>query len=148
MGTPVLFLLMRNDLASMNTGKAIAQGSHASNAFTHHFHRFSQEVNARPVNISENLKIINGFNEWENSTSQGFGTVLTLEAKMAEIKPVVDIFKAMNYIAGIVHDPTYPIVDGEIVHHIPLDTCAYVFVPNKEEDQIASMLMKKFPLHR
>jgi hypothetical protein len=146
--TAVLYILMRNDLASMNAGKGMAQASHASNAFTHHFNGFSQEINARPVNMEENVKTIKGFNEWENSTSQGFGTVLTLEAKMAEIKPVVDIFKAMDYIAGIVHDPTYPIVDGEIVHHIPLDTCAYIFVPNKEEDQIASMLLKKFPLHR
>jgi hypothetical protein len=91
---------------------------------------------------------MNGFNEWEQSTTQGFGTVLALEARMADIIPVVSIFNAMGYVAGVVHDPTYPIVDGEVVHHIPLDTCAYIFVPNKEKDEIATVLLKRFPLHR
>jgi hypothetical protein len=53
----------------------------------------------------------------------------------------------MEYIADVVHDPTYPILDGEVVHHIPLDTCAYVFVPNKENDKFASTILKKFSLH-
>ena len=30
---PVLYIIMRNDLDSMNPGKAMAQASHASNAF-------------------------------------------------------------------------------------------------------------------
>ena len=30
---PVLYILMRNDMKSMNPGKAMAQASHASNAF-------------------------------------------------------------------------------------------------------------------
>jgi hypothetical protein len=146
--TAVLHILMRNDMASMNAGKGMAQASHASNAFVHHFHRFSQEVNARPVNVGESLKTITGFNEWENSTRQGFGTVLVLEAKMKDVNPVIDVFKALDYIAGVVHDPTYPLVDGEVVHYIPIDTCAYVFVPNKEEDETAKVLLQKFSLHR
>jgi peptidyl-tRNA hydrolase len=144
--TAVLYIIMRNDLASMTSGKGMAQASHASNAFVHHVKRYSQEVQSRPVNTD--ISNIKGFYDWENSTSQGFGTVLTLEAKMLEIKQSVDIFEKMGYIAGIVHDPSYPIVDGEIVHHIPLDTCGYIFVPNKEEDQLAAALLKKFPLHR
>lgn len=145
--TAVLCILMRNDMVSMNSGKAMAQASHASNAFVHHYHEFCQENSVKP---SRNIvKEINaGFREWENSTPQGFGTVLVLEAKMTEIKPVVDIFKSMDYIAGMVNDPTYPLVDGETVHYIPVDTCAYVFVPNKEEDEIASMFLKRFSLHR
>jgi peptidyl-tRNA hydrolase len=145
--TAVLYIIARNDLASMNAGKLAAQASHASNAFVKHFHAYSQEINARPVNMDVNVRTINGFNEWENATSQGFGTVLVLAAKMPEIKTTVGIFKAMGYIADVIHDPTYPIVDGEVVHHIPLDTCAYVFVPNKEEDFMASAILKRFPLH-
>jgi hypothetical protein len=145
--TAVLYILMRNDMASMNAGKGMAQASHASNAFVHHYHAFCQE---NSVKASRDIvKEINaGFHEWENATPQGFGTVLVLEAKIGEIKPVVDIFKSMDYIAGMVHDPTYPLVDGETVHYIPVDTCAYVFVPNKEEDEIASMFLKRFSLHR
>lgn len=146
--TAVLYILMRNDLASMNAGKAMAQASHASNAFVHHFHGYAQEYNSTTVHESIQTATMNGFNEWENSTHQGFGTVLTLEARMADITPVVSIFKSMGYVAGVVHDPTYPIVDGEVVHHIPLDTCAYVFVSYKEKDEFASMLLKKFPLHK
>jgi peptidyl-tRNA hydrolase len=146
--TAVLYILMRNDIQSMNPGKAIAQGSHAANAFVHHFHGYAQEYNSKSVHEGIETSTINGFNEWERSTPQGFGTVLTLEARMADISPVVSIFKSMGYVAGVVHDPTYPIVDGEVVHYIPLNTCAYVFIPNKEQDEFASMLLKRFPLHR
>ena len=145
---PVLYILMRNDLSSLNPGKAMAQASHASNAFVHHFHGYAQEYNSKPMHEGIETDIINGFNEWERSTTQGFGTVLTLEARMSDIVPVVYIFKTMGYMAGIVHDPTYPIVDGEVIHHIPLDTCAYVFIPNKEKDELASILLKRFPLHK
>jgi len=138
---------MRNDLASMNPGKAMAQASHAANAFVQHFHGYAQKYNSTTVHESIQTATMNGFNEWENSTHQGFGTVLTLESRMADITPVVSIFKSANYVAGVVHDPTYPILDGEVVHYIPLDTCAYIFVPNKEKDPFASNWLKKFPLH-
>ena len=146
--TAVLYILMRNDLASMNLGKAMAQASHASNAFVHHFNGYAQEYNSKSVHEGIETATMNGFNEWENSTPQGFGTVLTLEGKMGDIQSVVNIFKSLSYVAGVVHDPTYPLVDGEVVHYLPLDTCAYVFVPNKEKDEFASVLLKRFPLHR
>ncbi len=146
--TAVLYIIARNDLASMNPGKLAAQCSHASNAFVHHIHAYSQTMNTEPVESGDYIANTKSFYEWENSTHQGFGTVLVLEAKMAEIYPVIDSFKAAGYIAGIVHDPTYPILDGIVVHHIPLDTCAYVFVTNKETDKQAANLLKDFNLHR
>jgi peptidyl-tRNA hydrolase len=148
--TAVLYILMRNDLNSMNAGKGMAQASHASNAFVHHCDARIDEMNKNfPASkINEVQAFTSSVDEWKNSTKQGFGTVLVLEAKMNEIYPVVEVFEKIGYVAGVVHDPTYPIVDGEVVHFIPLDTCAYVFVPNKEADQVASMLLKKFPLHR
>lgn len=146
--TSILYILIRNDLNSLTPGKAMAQSSHAANAFVHHFHGYAQKYNSTTVHESIQTATMNGFNEWENSTHQGFGTVLVLEARMADINPIVSIFKSLNYVAGVVHDPTYPIVDGEVVHHIQLDTCAYVFVPNKEKDDFASMLLKRFSLHR
>jgi peptidyl-tRNA hydrolase len=137
--TPILYIIMRNDIGSMNPGKAMAQASHASNAFVHHY-----------LQVSKNLtgEIVDGFREWQNSTSQGFGTVVVLEGKIQEIKPVVDIFRKLCYITNIVHDPTYPLMDGKIVHHISIDTCAYIFVPNKENDNVAKTLLKCFSLHR
>lgn len=147
MGTPVLYILMRNDLASLNSGKAMAQASHASNAFVAHMKNFAQEFNENPVHIEIEMESLNGFAEWENATTQAFGTVLVLAAKMAEIKSTVDVFKAMGYTADVIHDPTYPIVDGEVAHYIPLDTCAYVFIPSKEDDFMAAAVLKRFPLH-
>lgn len=147
MGTPVLYILMRNDLSSLNAGKAMAQASHASNAFVAHFHRYAQDYNSKPVHTETETSTMTGFADWENSTAQSFGTVLVLAAKMPDIKATVDIFKGVGYIADVIHDPTYPIIDGEVVHYVPLDTCAYVFVPSKETDVIASALLKRFPLH-
>jgi peptidyl-tRNA hydrolase len=147
MTIPVLYILVRNDLTSLSCGKAMAQASHASNAFVHHFHRYTQSYNLRSLHDNIEKDTIKGFNDWENSTRQGFGTVLTLEAKITDIYSTVSIFEKLGYVTGVVHDPTYPIVDGEVVHHIPLDTCAYVFVPSKETDFIASALLKRFSLH-
>lgn len=149
--TAVLYIMMRNDLSSMNAGKAIAQGSHASNAFVGHFHATMQEMNALPSTRENLLKaeaINKAFYEWENSTHQSFGTVLVLEADMKSIYNTVSVTKTLGYIAGVVHDPTYPIVDGQVVHHIPLDTCGYIFVPDKEADVMASNILKAFPLHK
>jgi len=145
--TAVLYIMMRNDIDSMNPGKAIAQGSHASNAFVNHFHSYMQEMSISSAN-DDASQMNKSFYEWERSTSQGFGTVLVLEAPMKAINTTIEIFKELGKIAGVVHDPTYPIVDGSVVHYIPLDTCGYVFVPNKEEDTVASALLKQFPLHR
>lgn len=147
MGTPVLYILMRNDLNSLNAGKAMAQASHASNAFVAHMQNFAQEYNENPVHVGIETATLSAFSNWENETAQAFGTVLVLAAKIQEIKTTVDIFKAMGYVAGVIHDPTYPLVDGEVVHYIPLDTCAYIFVPSKEDDFMTSAVLKRFPLH-
>lgn len=148
MTLPVLYILVRNDIDSMNPGKAIAQGSHASNAFVHHYHAFSQSANTQRISNDIGAASLKAFYEWELSTGQGFGTVLTLEGKMSDINTTIATFNELGYIAGIVHDPTYPIVDGSVVHHIPLDTCAYVFIPAKETDFIAAGLLSRYSLYR
>lgn len=144
--TAVLYIIMRNDLVSMNPGKAIAQGSHASNAFVHQYHEAARSWASLGKN--EWVEQTNSaFTEWENSTRQGFGTVLVLEGSMRDIAPRIDLARGMGYIASVVHDPTYPIVDGAVVHHIPLDTCAFVFVPNKETDNRVVPILAQFSLH-
>lgn len=144
--TAVLYILMRTDLASMNAGKAIAQGSHASNQFVHDFHNLMRE--AAPDTASDKTAALNkAFYEWENSTASGFGTVLVLGGKWeTQIQPALKEL-AGKYISAPVFDPTYPIVDGEVVHHIPLHTCAYVFVPNKEDDLYARSILGGMNLH-
>jgi peptidyl-tRNA hydrolase len=146
--TAVLYIIARNDLDSMNSGKLAAQCSHASNAFINHARKHKMPNYSVTTTAVLGDNFIDDTTAWENETTQGFGTVLVLEGSMNKIKPVVEIFKRLNYIAGIVHDPTYPILDGQVVHHIPLDTCSYIFVPNKEEDILAKTLLQDFTLHK
>ena len=143
--THVLYILMRNDITSMNAGKAMAQASHASNAFVYQTDAHIASFIERKTRIEELNRYVH---EWQNETGHGFGTVLVLEGKMADFKPVINTFKALDYMADVILDPTYPIVDGEMVHHVSLETCGYVFVPNKEQDETASMLLRRFPLHK
>ena len=111
----VLYILMRTDMDSLNPGKAMAQASHASNAFVY---RWGKE---------------NMVKEWQGETQQGFGTVLVLGVTGDEMYKVVDTvkedlrFKEEVY-ADIIHDPTYPVQDGDVVHHIPVDTLVVMFL--------------------
>lgn len=133
--TPILYILMRNDIASMNPGKAMAQASHASNAFV---------SNAEPAyNVDEKL-----FEQWQQSTPQGFGTVLVLGVTEAQMRTAVKVAESCGidkFPCDIIHDPTYPIQDGDTVHHIPLDTCAYVF--GDKEDLMLTSILQNFSLY-
>lgn len=157
---PVLYILMRNDLASMNAGKAMAQASHASNAFVH-----------RMFKADDKLKnpIWHLFDEWRNETLQGFGTVLVLAVNEMQMRFSVDAAKRYGMIAEIIHDPTYPILidrelgaylrklgpngfndgytvgDGDRYITIPMDTCAYVFAD--KNDPITGMILGGYKLH-
>lgn len=152
---PVLYILMRNDLASMNAGKGMAQASHASNAFVRHMNR--EETS------DEQKKL---FVKWELETEQGFGTVLVLGVNETQMRTAVDIAEKLDYVAGVVHDPTYPILVplelgmtlAEMDNHsvfevgekanyvtIPLDTCAYIF--GDKNDPVLGAMVGCFPLH-
>jgi len=137
---PVLYILMRNDLASMNAGKACAQASHASNALVHHF---SLKKAGEREPISENSHAL--FEKWEKETKQGFGTVLVLAVNECEMRFTVDAAERYGLVSGVVHDPTYPLRDGSTTHFIPLDTCAYVFTD--KNDPVTDLLLGNFPLH-
>ena len=110
----VLYILMRTDLDSMNPGKAMAQSNHAYGAM--------KKV------IRSNLPMQPKYHEWMNSTDQEFGTTLVLGGSEAKIDNAMAkaVYHA-NVLAGWVHDPSYPISDGAVTHHLPLNTCAFVF---------------------
>lgn len=144
---PVLYIITRNDLDSMNPGKLAAQCSHASNAFVYAYRELIQQSSVNQTD-DKTAKIHKAFNQWQNQTTQGFGTVLVLEGLMPDITNTIGTMSSWGYLADVIHDPTYPIVDGSVVHHIPLDTCAYVFVPDKDTDIVASAELSKFKLHR
>ncbi len=151
MPNPVLYILMRTDLPSMNAGKAMAQASHASNAFLH--------------DAKTNWKLFQEETEmvelWQKETAQGFGTVLTLAATLEQIQETMRNCGLNLVIHGLVLDPSYPYrVMGEIANVIypqggydntkevtlvrPEITCAYVF---GDKDGIAGGKVSGLKLH-
>ena len=133
--TPVLYILMRTDLDSMNPGKAMAQASHAGSAFVH---------NAEPgYNVDEEL-----FNAWQQSTTQGFGTVLVIEVNEAQMITAVEVAESCGvdkFPCDIIHDPTYPLQDGDTTHFIPVDTCGYIF--GYKDNPVLQSIIGNFELH-
>jgi peptidyl-tRNA hydrolase len=129
---PYLYILMRSDLASLNPGKAVAQGAHAANQCAFEIGELT----------AESMDIINLFEQWQSSTPQGFGVTITLDVSGEQLPLVVDAAKRMGIAAGVTHDPSYPLQDGAVIHSIPLDTCGYVF-GNKSD---LSILLGRFDL--
>ena len=117
-----LYCLMRNDLASLNAGKAMAQAMHAqahANMLLDNWHTYSATAD-----WSEMWK------EWKAHTKQGFGSTIVLGGGIGKIRSAIETFGMMSWPCGIIHDPTYPLMDGDkTLHLIPLDTCAWVFGP-------------------
>jgi peptidyl-tRNA hydrolase len=148
MGEPILYILMRNDLPSMNAGKAMAQASHASNAF---WHEYSQRKEVKA---------------WAKSTKQGFGTVLVLSASYLGIIDAIGAARKAGLAASVVDDPSYPRrTTAELANLIPTDddtaprttnlesnvatfyrcemTCGYVFGTKEQTRDF----LGSFPLH-
>jgi len=139
----ILYILMRNDLVSLTSGKAMAQASHASNAFIKEYGHM-KDVKA-----------------WAAETDQGFGTVIVLTASKQQILDIV----LTDTIGDTIYDPTYPYVvnaeiaglineknhtadpiyksDGSVVLHRSELTCAYVF----GEKQHMKRIVGHLPLH-
>jgi peptidyl-tRNA hydrolase len=106
-----LYILMRNDMASMNPGKAAAQAAHAANQFV----KAAQTRN------------VHALREWEKQAGT-FGTTITLSADIAEIDEIFIQGRARaGVVVGKVVDPTYPVRDGKVTHLVSIVTCAYVF---------------------
>ena len=141
---PVLYILMRTDMESLNPGKAMAQAVHAGNALETHCNREIQ-IGLLEGDLSAEA-LGDAYYVWKHQTSQGFGTTIVLGGSMSLISMDVKRLQSLGYIAEIVHDPSYPIRDGDVTHLIPLDTCAYVFAPDKD-DPVIRMSLSSYGLH-
>jgi peptidyl-tRNA hydrolase len=141
-----LYILMRNDLASMSTGRAMAQASHASNAFVHE-HLYDASVQS-----------------WQNQTTQGFGTAIVLSASASEIANCLVEANERGLFNNRVIDPewkfevsreVYNLIDYSSViaaeargdNHFILTkrewACAYIF----GEYEQTYWVLSKLPLH-
>ena len=92
---PVLYVLARNDMASMNAGKLAAQSHHCGSVFAKRMEKSKDPL----------------YKEWQNSTPQGFGTVLVLAVNEREMNVAVELGKRLGFAAEVIHDPMVPHVD-------------------------------------
>lgn len=123
--TPYLYILMRTDLASMNAGKAVAQGSHAANQMIFEA-MIATDPLSRVLDGNRAVELSKAIREW-SSAARGFGTCIVLGVNEAEMRATVEAAATAGLHAGITHDPSYPVRDGSSFYTLPLDTCAYVF---------------------
>lgn len=143
---PILYILMRTDVTSLNPGKAMAQASHASNAFV----KEVRDIGAGPPVGTPLWEMAE---KWQRSTNQGFGTVLVLDGKteyqIIETLRKFDAYQKnanmLDVTYGLVNDPTYPIRDGDVTHYISFNTCAYVFFD--KNNPVINEILSEFSLH-
>lgn len=143
MEEPVLYILMRSDMDSLNPGKAMAQASHATSMF----YREIQDNLAGPT-------MVKLFKKWTEQ-ADGFGTCIVLDV-LSEDNLYDYVDKSDNYFeenddsqtimvySGVVVDPTYPVKDGSVIHLVPVSTCGYVFTTKK----IGDLLFKDLELYK
>ena len=128
---PYLYILMRSDLESLNPGKMVAQGAHAANQFAFNMGKLRYSLEKPhaddPLSTPENNALLRLFEQWETSTPDGFGVTICLDVTGQQLPLVVAAAKRANSAAGVTHDPSYPLRDGQVTHLLPLDTCGYVF---------------------
>ncbi len=120
---PILYIIMRNDLNSLGSGKACAQAAHATTDL------------AEIIHIYHNNDIITkAYDEWVNQARIGgndcyFGTTIVLSANIEQINDIFNILPKYNtdtesadikhYAASKIVDPTYPFVmDLEIFNTV------------------------------
>lgn len=135
---PALYILMRTDMDSLKDGKSDAHAGHAASAFANFY--YGQKIEQIMRSKQPVHRDTEGMEAWHVATPQGFGTKLSMAADEFAMRKVVENAQKLGFQAEVVHDPEYPLLDGDTVHLIPLDTCGYVFVPDKD-DPIAKMLL-------
>lgn len=119
MMNPALYILMRTDMESLTSGKAMAQAAHAANQF--------QTFTKHNV---DNTAWFNG----------GFGTTIVLGVPtQKELIEVIQGAVEDGFDGGLITDSSYPIRDGLVTHHLPLMTCGYAFTPCRHLHPISTL---------
>lgn len=104
-----LYLLIRNDLQSLNAGKAVAHGAHAANQFMH--------VMERALNPNITLERgypFEAYREWLGESGDqehgaiGFGTTIALSVNFSQLSTVVTLGMRLGFETGLAWDPSYP----------------------------------------
>ncbi len=113
----ILYVLMRTDLPDYKSGKSMAQANHAGTKFL---------AECLTLDRTEHHSELVHVDEWLNEGG-GFGTCVVLGVTRRAMFTLLDQAKLGGIRHGFVHDPSYPILDGDIIQHLPVDTCGYIF---------------------
>lgn len=113
----ILYVLMRTDVPDFQPGKAMAQSNHAGTLFARNCSLLD------PIRHRSNLVHVH---DWFDEGG-GFGTCVVLEVTRRQMFEKMRQANLGGLLHGVVHDPSYPIRDGDTIQHLPVDTCAYVF---------------------
>lgn len=108
----ILYIIMCNDFASMNTGKAIAQGSHAVADLSFE------------VKNSNDDELKYHYNKWllQNGINGKFGTTIVLEGLMNDIENLLKQNVPSNTLKKAIIDNTYPFkMQKELIKYIDND---------------------------
>ncbi len=130
---PLLYILIRTDLESMNPGKAVSQGVHSGHQFVHEVEKMRDGIDDVSIQgtqedeFPEEYKNIKMYDYWATRTGNGFGTTICLGVDEDMLHRIVEAGETMGLFAGVTHDPSYPLRDGDVTHFIPLDTCGFIF---------------------
>lgn len=107
----VLYILMRDDMASMTPGRACAQASHATSLF---------EKDALHPPLFQRVA------EWRRGLF--FGAAVVLAASEDDIRSIVGkIDEDSGVFWNLCYDPDYKVRDGDAIFKISALTCAYIF---------------------
>lgn len=141
---PALFIISRTDMASMNPGRAIAQGSHATSLFEARARELTGVGNIDGVDglTPQDQRIREQYKIWQNSAN-GFGVTYVYETDAAGLKSIDDELGCLNYevLWGKVVDPDYIVKDGDWSWiQRDVETCHYIF---GDTDKIRTFLRKR-----
>ena len=140
---PALYILMRNDLASLTTGRAMAQASHAANSFEDELRGVMDVLNQNhakgDLNYGVERTMVTLYKRWKGLSvfdssrvgRKNFGTAIVLSADLREIERAKCVCESETEQYHIYHDtiidPRYAIKDGDSVHKVPVLTCLWLF---------------------
>lgn len=108
------YVLMRTDIPDYSDPKASAQVNHAGTKMVIEGYR------------KKDKHLTAMLDEWE-AEGGGFGTCIVLGVDAPTMRQAVSMAELLDLHTGIVHDPSYPVRDGDKMASLPVDTCAYLF---------------------
>ncbi len=113
----ILYVLMRTDLPDYKSGKSMAQANHAGTLFSR---------NCAKLDPTKHRSNLGHVHEWFEE-GQGFGICVVLAVTRRQMFEKMQLAHLGGLLHDVVHDPSYPVRDGDIMQHLPVDTCAYIF---------------------